>query len=415
MRLFKMVFSQTSLKNRSKTVLSLCLLATAAVAVPRQPALGDNVAFSDVDSITTRRVAELILARHFENQPIDDEVSGQLFDSYLKAWDPNRLYFTKSDIDEFTVFRTSLDDQIRSGQLQFAKLVFDRFIVRATESQSVISSAIDQQHDFLIDESVVRKGDSRPWASSAAETKENWRKTIKLQLLNFIIDGDAIDEAKAKLKLRYSTSHNLLVQTDKDEVLELYLTSMMQCLDPHSRYFSPRSEEEFQTNMSLRLTGIGARLRHENGNTVVEEIVKGGAADSDGRLSKEDTIVAVGQGEDGGLIDIVGLKLQAVVDQIRGEVGTVVRLQVEKKGTTKRIVYRMTRQQIELEDQQVSGRIVDSGEWVNGTSGTIGLLTIPRFIETFVRPLRAALSAAPPATRNEFCRNSGRRTSTQWL
>lgn len=371
------------LKSVGASVLAVVLIPAIHSASSRGKVVGDEVTFSDVDSTTTRRVAQLIEARHFEKQPIDDAVSIELFEDYIDAWDPNRLYFLKSDIDTFANYRTSLDDQVKVGQLSFASTVFDRFMSRCVAAQSIIEETINADHDFTVEESTLRDGTERPWGTSPAEVREYWRKTIKLQLLNLVLDGENEDEARATLKQRYQTSFNLVKQTDSSEVLELYLSTMMRCLDPHSRYFSPQSEDEFQMDMSLQLTGIGAQLRHEHGQTVVEEIVPGGAAFSDGRLQSEDVILAVGQGAEGPMNDIVGLKLQSVVEQIRGRIDTVVRLRIKRATTDETMVVKLTRQRIELKAQEVSGQVIDSKTWVDGDSRKLGVLRIPSFYRDF--------------------------------
>lgn len=357
---------------------------TCLLIVLVSTAFADDLHFTKTESDTTRIVTQLIEARHLENQAIDDSLSTEFLDSYIDAWDSNRLYFTHVDIDEFHAYRTSLDDHVKTGQLKFATLVFNRFVERSSLAlTSFIKPAIESSHDFEIDESIVKDGSTQDWATSDDQLRERWRKAVKLQLLNLKLDGDSDADARAKLHRRYANNLNLLKQTEPGELLEIYLTTFMQCFDPHSRYFSPQSEDDFRMDMSLKLTGIGARLRHDVGDTVVEEVVKGGAADKDGRLQAGDVITAVGQGRDGELKDIVGMKLQHVVDQIRGEKGTVVRLQVLKNGTTVTAVYDLNRQLIELESQQVSGLTINAGDFVPGATAKVGVLTIPSFYRDF--------------------------------
>ncbi|MCR9201091.1 MAG: carboxy terminal-processing peptidase [Planctomycetaceae bacterium] len=355
------------------------MLSVPLLAVDDQ----DDVKLTDVDGATTQRVARLIAARHFEKQPIDDAVSLELFDDFLNAWDPSHLYLTKSDVEEFSRYRTQLDDQIKAGQLDFPQLVFERFLSRCQAAQSMVNELIDAEHDFTQEESTLKDGGDRAWADTPADLQEYWRQTIKRQLLGLVLDGQSADQARATLRLRYQTTWNLIAQTDGSELLELYLSTMMRCLDPHSRYFSPRSEDEFQMDMSLKLVGIGARLRHDSGNTVVAEIVPGGAAAADGGLRPEDTIVAVGQGKSGPVTDIVGLKLASVVEQIRGAEDTFVRLHVKRAAADGVIVLTLKRQQVELQDQQVSGQVIDSAKWIDGPSQKIGVLTIPSFYRDF--------------------------------
>ena len=371
--------NRNSLVQLGSIVLAACVLF--GTCVPE--AAAQEVQFSGNDADTARLVVKLVETRHLERQAVDDEVSSNMFDEFIKAWDANRLYFLQADISEFENSRHLLDDQLRSGQLQFASVVFARFVQRSDSMLPVIDAAIDAVHDFEADESIVKDAATQPWAASETELHERWRKTIKFQLLNQKLDGESDAQARVTLRQRYQSNTNLLKQTDKDEVLELFLSSFLRSFDPHSRYFSPTSEAEFNMAMSLKLTGIGARLRHELGSTVVEEVIKGGAAGSDGRLESGDVIVGIGQGADGKINDVVGLKLQHVVDQIRGEEGAVVRLKVQKKTGGDPVEYSLTRQVIQLEDQQVSGMVIDGATVQNGSTQRIGVLTIPSFYRDF--------------------------------
>lgn len=366
-----------------KHTLFVMLVAAGLLTIIDRSAVGQQIEFSAKDAETAKMVVKLVQARHLENQPLDDEVSSNAFDAFVKAWDPNRLYFTQADISELEANRNLLDDQIQAGQLQFAALAFERFATRSAALQPVIEETIDSEHDFELDESIVKNAATQPWAASDSDIRERWRKTIKLQLLNQKLDGETDASAKEKLKRRYESNFNLLKQTDKDEVLELFLSSFMRGLDPHSRYFSPTTEEEFNMAMSLKLTGIGARLRHELGSTVVEEVIKGGAASSDGRLESGDVIVGVGQGKEGDFNDIVGVKLQYVVDQIRGKEGAIVRLRVQKKTGGEAVEYALTRKKIVLEDQRVSGVVIDGSKVQSGATQRVGVLTIPSFYRDF--------------------------------
>ena len=174
-------------------------------------------------------------------------------------------------------------------------------------------------------------GDQIAWAADVKESNERWRKKIKYELLTLQLDKTSLEEAKKRLHKRYDTLKRYAHDTEDNEVLEMFLTSLAHCFDPHSSYMSPQSEEDFKIQMRLSLDGIGAALRAEDGMTVVAQIVKGGAADKDKRLQVKDKIIAVAQA-DGEWQDVIEMKLNRVVRLIRGNRGTKVRLSAPVEG-----------------------------------------------------------------------------------
>ena len=358
-----------------RTMFAVFLLSANAPAA-------DSPEFTSSNSETARLTVEVIRSRHFENQPVDDNVSAELVRSYVRYWDAGKLYFRSSDISEFEAFNHVLDDHLAEGKIDFAKLVYDRYLLRQQELQDTIGQLIDTGHDFSLDESLSTDSDSRKWAATDSELKERWRKRIKSQLLTLTLEGETAEDARLKLHRRYANNLLLARQTTGSELLEVYLSTFMRCFDPHSSFMSPRSVEEFDINMRLQLQGIGARLKHEDGDTVVVEVVPGGAAAADGRLQKDDRIIGVAEGSDGNFVDVVGLKLDRVVDRIRGKAGTNVRLKVNKStGETTEI--EMTRQVVKLDDGSVKGTVLDAQSWIDGADAKIGVLSIPSFYRDF--------------------------------
>lgn len=334
------------------------------------------------DGETARMVANMVSARHINHPKLDDELSERLLRRFIDTWDPQKLYFLKSDIAEFEKNRHALDDQILEGDVAFATTVFDRFQARMTDRYDRITGIIDADHDFTIDEEMVRDPDELPWAESREELDERWRKRIKYDLLMLKLDDSDLADARDRLHKRYRTNRIYLEQTEPHEILELYLSAMTHCLDPHSSFMSPQTLDDFRISMELKLEGIGARLKYEDGYTVVEEVIDGGAASADGRLAKGDKIIGVAP--DGGeeIIDVVEMKLTRVVDKIRGRKGTPVRLQVQK-GTGVIEEYTLTRTTVKITEDEVKGKIIESSEWIDGRQARIGVLHIPSFYRDF--------------------------------
>lgn len=354
---------------------SLSLFGSAVAA-------DQKIVLTPEDGKTAQLVASMVTSRHINHPEIDDALSEKLMKRYIEVWDPQKLYFLKSDIDEFAADQTTLDDKILKGDVQFAAKVFDRFKLRMNDRAEKIGAIIDAEHDFTVEEDMVKDPDDVAWAESEEELNERWRKRIKFDLLMLKMEKPDLAEARKRLHMRYHTNQVFLSQTESHEVLELYLSSMTHCLDPHSSYMSPQTLEDFKIDMRLKLDGIGARLKYEDGYTVVEEVIDGGAAAADGRLIKGDKIIGVSQDAKIDFVDVVEMKLTKVVDMIRGKRGTRVKLQVMKEaGGIEE--YELTRTEVKITEDEVKGKVLESADWTGKGSTRIGVLRIPSFYRDF--------------------------------
>ncbi len=362
-----------SLISPGRLVFGACLLLLAAGFVRG----GDAVKVSPDDGRTAQLVANMVSARHINHPAINDELSERLLKRYVDVWDSQKLYFLQSDIDEFEKYKDQLDDLIRSGNVDFAVTVFERYLLRLGERMPLIGKLIDADHDFSVQEEMVLDPDDLQWTRTVAELQERWRKRIKFDLLMLKLGDTELTEARSRLHKRYHRNQQFMEQTEGHELLELYLSSMTHCLDPHSSYMSPQSQEDFEISMRNQLQGIGARLKYD--------VIEGGAAFADGRLVKGDKIIGVdpdGPNQPAELVDVVEMKLTKVVSYIRGEAGTQVTLQVKKEaGGIENFV--LNRQVVKLTDQDVKGKIIESSEWIDGRKARIGILNIPSFYRDF--------------------------------
>ncbi len=363
--------------TRSMTLTVLVLVATTIFA--SQLAKPDT----EVEK-TTRLVCEMVERYHISRRPIDDDISRHLWERFFKALDPQKLYFTQQDLNEFRPLQDKLDDQLHDGDVSFCLAVYDRFLKRVQQRLDLAEKLIDADHDFTVDETMVVDRDKLPWPANDAEAAERWRKRVKYDLLSLKLEDVPVDQARERLRKRYHMLRRAFMETEAEEKLETYLSTLTHCFDPHSSYMSKQTLEEFQIAMRLSLEGIGAALRSEDGYTVVAEIIKGGAAEKDGRLQVGDKIIAVGQeGEE--YIDVVEMKLNHVVRLIRGKAGTKVRLKVLRDGVSEPIEIELVRQKIDLSDQQaVKGEIIDpQTRLAGGRSARIGVINIPSFYRDF--------------------------------
>jgi len=368
------------LKSPSRTA---CSLAVGSVLLVASTIFAQQLgAPSAEDSTTVKLVCNMVSRYHINKAAVNDEVSPRLLNRFIEMLDPQKLYFTAGDIEEFEASRLLLDDQLQEGNVSFAYNVFNRYIDRMDERITYAHRMVDADHDFTIDEEMPTDGKSQVWSPTIEDMNDRWRRRVKFDTLNLRLDGKTEPGAiRDRLHKRYNTLLRSIQETEPNEILEMYLSALTHCFDPHSSYMSPESMEEFRIQMQLSLDGIGAALRSEDGTTFVADIVKGGAADKDGRLKVGDKITAVAQ-ETGEFVDIIEMKLSKVVRMIRGKRGSKVRLQVARAENSETSVYELIRQKIELDDSAVKGQILDAQDWT-GRKARIGVINVPSFYRDF--------------------------------
>lgn len=369
------MFKTPSRAASTLTLVAMCLAATALLA---QQYATPKPEYTQI----TKLVVQMIEKEHLARLPVNDMIAGRLVDHYVKELDPQKLYFLQSDIEEFNQVRTTLDDAVRQGNIEWSYATFRRYLDRLDQRIATAEQLVDAPHDFTVKESMVYDAKELKWAQDEAEITERWRKRIKYDLLLFRLEKVEDAEAKNRLHKRYRNIKKAMHQTEDDDILEIFLTSLAASFDPHSSYMSPRSEEDFKIQMRLSLDGIGAALKGEDGYTTVAQIVKGGAAQRDGRLKVKDKIVGVGQKPDE-FTDVVDMKLSNVVKLIRGKSGTKVFLRVIPDGASDAKIYEITRDKVELKEQEVKGEIIDVSGRIPGTRGRVGVIHIPSFYRDF--------------------------------
>ncbi|HEX3656503.1 MAG TPA: carboxy terminal-processing peptidase [Pirellulales bacterium] len=329
------------------------------------------------DRQVTLAVTSLMRSEHLTRHPLDGEIATRCITLYLKTLDPWKLYFFQSDADNFMARTDELIHQVRRGDVALGHDVFRTFLKRVDERVKYADEFLAAKLDFDADEGMVSDPEAAKYARTPDEARDLWRKRVKYDLLVLKADKTEGDEASKKLSRRYHSFVKRMHQTDHDELLEMYLTSLTTSYDPHSTYMSPSTLDNFEIQMKLELDGIGAQLQFEDGFTMVNKIIPGGAADKDKRLKAEDKITGVAQGKDGEMVDVVDMKLSDVVKLIRGKRGTIVRLEVLPLGKGEKQVYEITRAQIELTDSEARGQIFE--EKRGGQTIKVGVIDLPSF------------------------------------
>ncbi len=354
---------------------------TPPAAAPGAPAV---LAPTEQESYVARRVSDIIAREHYRRAPLDDHLSSLILDRYLDSIDGGRSYFYASDIAEFDRYRYELDDAIKAGDVDPAFVIFRRYQQRCRERMNYAIELLAKKPDFDIDESFNFDREKEPWPANAAEMNDLWRKRVKNDALSLIIAGKQWPEAADVLRKRYEHVAKRIDQSKPEDVFEAFMNAFVLSLDPHSNYFSPRNSEEYNIQMSLSYEGIGASLQLTDDYVTVIDIIPGGPAAVSGKLAANDRITAVGEGKNGELVDVIGWRLDDVVQKIRGPGGTIVRLQLLPAGAAPGSVQKVvefTRNRVSLE-AQASHKSMKTVER-NGRQIKIGVITVPSFYQDY--------------------------------
>ncbi len=331
-------------------------------------------------------VAGIISRFHYEysGKRLNDSLSSEIFDNYIKALDYNKMYFLKEDIDRLEKYRYALDQFLYTGELEPAFDIFNTFKKRLNERMPFLFATLEKDYDYTADDSLKLDRDEAPWAENIDELDKIWEKRIKYEKLNRILNDTPEEDIVKGLTNRYKNYHKAILQYKSEDVFQLYLNSYTNVMDPHTSYFSPITSENFQINMSLSLEGIGAQLRSENDYVTVVKIIPGGPAAKSNDLFADDRIVAVGQGDDGDMVDVIGWRLDDVVQMIRGKKGTKVRLNVlraeDAPGMPSEEVV-LIRDKVKLEEQAAKKEIIFIEE--DGIKFKLGVIDLPAFYIDF--------------------------------
>ena len=334
---------------------------------------------------TLSAITESLRLGHYNRITVDDQLSSSILDQYLKDIDPSRSYFLQSDITEFEKYRHTLDDKILASDLSAAFLIFNRFQTRLDERLTHVLSLLEggKEFDFTLDEQLNTDREEAEWLSQIEEVNALWERRLKSAMLNLKLADKTTEEAREILIKRYKNQLKRASQVNNEDVFQTFANAYTKQYDPHTQYFSPRKSENFKINMSLSLEGIGAVLTTDNEFTQIVRLVPAGPAEKTGQLKATDLIIGVGQGEEGDIEDVVGWRLDDVVQLIRGPKDTVVRLEVktpDREDVPSKIV-KITRNKVKLEEQAAQKKVIDIKHL--GRDFRIGVIEIPAFYIDF--------------------------------
>ena len=342
---------------------------------------------NDQHSISTKRVTARLTQSHYEKFKLDDEFASKIFNRYIDFLDPTHNTLLQSDVEEMRAkYGTKLDDQLYAGELSAAFDMYDLMTKRRYERYKYALSLLDKEPDLKANDQIEVERDKAPFPKTTAEADKLWEERVKNDIINLYLKEKKWPEIKKTLVKRYDLAIKRLTQIKADDILQTYLNAFAREIDPHTSYLSPRAAKAFQESMNLSLEGIGATLSMEDDITSIRSLVPGAPAARSKKISVGDKIVGVGQGEKGEIEDVIGWRLDDVVDKIKGKKGSIVRLEIEPEKGGKTKIISLTRDKVRIEDSAAKL----SMDKVDGKN--IAVIKIPSFYIGLTSDVRTLLA-----------------------
>ncbi|TVP60351.1 MAG: tail-specific protease [Halomonadaceae bacterium] len=376
-----------TLSYRVALTFLMCLLLMAPMATLAEEEV-ERAVFKAVEPTADQARATLMIGRqlqhtHFRNQKVDAELAGRVLDSYINSLDDQRLFLLQSDVDHFNTVRSAMDRALRNAQLGPAFRIYNHVQARTIERLEYALELLNgdfSELDFETDESFKIDRSEADWADSKDELNDLWRQRIMNAILDLRLEDQSDEDIRKALTQRYNSRLNRTLQSRSEDAFQAWMNAYTTLWDPHTQYLSPRVSENFDINMSLSLEGIGAVLQSDNEYTKVSRVVPGGPAAREGQLQNNDRIVGVAQGEDGEMENVIGMRLDEVVDRIRGPKESHVRLEVIPASSASEVNTReivIVRDEVKLEEQAAQKKMLqlDRGD----DQYTVGVIELPTF------------------------------------
>ena len=377
------------------SVLATAFFITFGVSVAAEtgtePLVLPTMAQEAQHATASKRITALFLRGHYTPIQLDDALSERVFDTYLKNLDFYRNVLLKADVKAFEKYRDQFDDAINKGNLSFAYEMYNLTLKRRFERFDYALKLLDQGFDFTKNDQYVYDREEADWPADEAELNEIWRQRVKFDALNLKLAGKTTEEIHSILGKRYRSTQKRLTQSESEDVFQLVMNSFARSIEAHTSYLSPRNADRFQQEMNLSLEGIGAVLRADEDYTVIQSLVPGGPADLTQKLKPKDKIIGVAQ-DKADFVDVIGWRLDDVVDLIKGPKGSTVRLQVvggNDIGTSQAQVISIVRDKIRLEDRAAKAEVFTPQ--FSELQQKIGVINIPGFYNNLADDVKKLL------------------------
>jgi carboxyl-terminal processing protease len=346
----------------------------------------------------SKRITARFTRAHYKKITIDDSLSSDIFDRFIKQLDYARNVFMLSDIEKFNEYRLEFDSVLSRGRLDIAYNIFNLNMQRRLQRYEYAISLLNTKDnknpfDFTKQEIYFFDREDASWPADINELNELWRLKVKSDVLNLTLTNKKWPKIKEVLTKRYNYAIKRLKQSESEDAFQLVMNSFARVVEPHTSYLSPRNAERFQVDMNLSLEGIGAELRSIEDYTVIHRVVTGGPADKSKQLKSKDRIVGVAQGEKE-FEDVIGWRLDDVVELIKGAKGTTVRLQIlsgESDDDANIKVVSIVRDIIKLEDRAAKSQVYPDNSVTPGNK-KLGVITIPSFYNNLSKDVKKEIA-----------------------
>ncbi|MEO8671724.1 MAG: carboxy terminal-processing peptidase [Tahibacter sp.] len=371
--------------KKNMLIIALLLASGLCSAKPTNQAVGGAMLKPADDQAEAAVWASRFLTRfHYKAVPLDDAMSAKIFDGYFKSLDAEHLFFLQSDVDKFAGAREQLDDAIYNHDLAIPYAIFNLYLQRVAERTAYSRKVLLGKFDLAKDETYTFDREHAAWPKETTELDDLWRKRVTNDVLRLKLAGKKDDEIRKTLDKRYAGFLDRVGQINSEDVFQTFMNAYATAIEPHTNYLGPRASENFDIAMKLSLEGIGAVLQRDDEYTAIREIVPGGPASLSGKIKVGDKIVGVGQGDNGPISDVIGWRLDDVVDQIRGQKDTTVRLEVlpaDAGPDAKHTMLSLVRKKVSIEEQAAKKQVIEVKD--GDVTRRVGVIQLPTFYQDF--------------------------------
>ena len=381
------------MKEQMKKTLLLLILSLStwaqAAAIDSEASLLQDLKPTQIEVKAAHLAAEILSRYHYKTVPLDQALSEKIFDRYLKSLDLEKVFFLQSDVDRFSGDRTRIGQAIRQDDLSAPFAIFNLYEHRAAERFQYARDLLKPGFDFHADERLQVSREMQPWSPTKSELDEVWRKRVKNEWLSLKLAGKDDRSIVNTLDKRYERALKRLGQSRSVDAFQTFMNAYTMSIEPHTNYMGPRAAEEFDISMRLSLVGIGAAISDAEDFATIKELTAGGPASLSGQLKVGDRIVGVAQGDGGQMVDVAGLRPDDLISQIRGPVGTVVKLAVlpaDAGGDGAQKIVSLVRKPVGLDAQAAKSSIETISD--GAVSHRIGVITLASFYEDFAAKQR---------------------------
>ena len=381
--------------NRLTLALIPLLLSSSAVALEDKYNKDSipNLMPEPQHKVSATRMTGIFTRTHFKSFELNDQFSQKIAKRYIKSLDYSKSLFVQSDIESFAKYDMTFDDMLKRGDLKPVYEMYQLQLQRRFERYQFALSLLDKPMAFDVKDEYIYDREDANWAKNSQELDELWRQRVKYDALNLKLTGKDWNEISEVLAKRYNTALKRISQSRSEDVFQTFMNAFARSIDPHTSYLSPRNAERFQVDMSLSLEGIGAMLQSSDDYTTIISLVPGGPAENSEQLGPDDKIIGVGQGDEK-IVDIIGWRLDDVVDLIKGPKGSTVRLEVisgKAGGASKPQIISIVRQKIKLEDRQAKSEVIES-DLPQYKGRKIGVINVPSFYVNLTQDVKKLIS-----------------------